>query len=256
MTKFVYNPLAVQPGGGNVVSSRTSAYNSGILVGGEYAPIFPAAASSYTLRFTRLGTYTIVCLVHPGMAGKVVVKGLNARVPSPARARATANAQMAAGFAKAAALESTKVPAGTVYAGIGGTETLLSFLPGSIMVKAGQSVKFEVKSPSEAHTVTFGPPSFLVSFSSATDFIPFAPGDPNQVRPFDIYGSDPPGADGSYTYTGATMHGDGTFSTPVLDEDSNTPNPSSATIKFTVPGTYNYVCLLHPFMTGTVVVTP
>ncbi|MEA2146847.1 MAG: hypothetical protein QOG59_2434, partial [Solirubrobacteraceae bacterium] len=33
-----------------------------------------------------------------------------------------------------------------------------------------------------------------------------------------------------------------------------TPNPVSAQIKFTQAGTYHYICLIHPFMQGTVVV--
>ncbi len=52
------------------------------------------------------------------------------------------------------------------------------------------------------------------------------------------------------------MHGDGTFSTPVIDGDPNSPPGTIAKIKFTVPGTYNYFCQIHgPAMAGTVVVT-
>ena len=31
------------------------------------------SSGSYTVRFTRAGTYSYVCTIHPGMAGKVVV---------------------------------------------------------------------------------------------------------------------------------------------------------------------------------------
>ena len=33
-----------------------------------------------------------------------------------------------------------------------------------------------------------------------------------------------------------------------------TPLPASGQIKFTAPGTYHYVCLIHPFMRGTIIV--
>jgi plastocyanin len=256
LTKFLYNPLVFQPGGGTTVTSRTATYNTGVLVGGDFAPVFPGVPSNYTLTFNKVGTFTIVCLVHPGMAGKVVVKRQSARVPAPARAKVTANTQIAAGFVVTAGLASTSVPANTVYAGVGGNQTLLSFLPRSITVPAGTTVTFETKSPTEAHTVLFGPMSFLGPFMGATDMLPFTAGSPNQVFPFNVYGSDPAAADGSYTYTGATMHGDGTFATPVIDLDPNSPPGTSVKVKFTVPGTYTYFCQLHgPAMAGTVVVT-
>ena len=255
LRKFINNPLVFLAGGGNTVSNKTSVYNSGVLVGGELAQVFPSAPSNYTFTFNRIGTFAVVCLIHPGMAGKVVVKRQAARVPSPANARVTANTQIAAGFVKAGALASTAVPANTVYAGVGGTETLLSFLPGSITVPAGTAVTFENKSPSEPHTILFGPKSFLGPFIGATRLFPFAPGDPNQVIPFNVYGSDPAAADGSYTHT-PTMHGDGTFSTPTIDTVALSPPPSSVTIKFTVPGTYTYFCQIHgPAMAGSVTVT-
>jgi plastocyanin len=249
--KFVYNPLVFSPGGGHAVRNRTSVYNSGVLT-----PIVPGGPTTYTFSFPKIGTYSYVCLIHPGMTGKIVVKGQSARVPSPASARATARAQIAAGWLKATALASTQVPANTVYAGIGGRDTLLSFLPSSITIKAGESVTFENMSPTEVHTMLWGPTSFLNPFIAATDLFPIPPGAPNQVIPFSIYGSDPPAADGSYTYT-PTMHGDGTFSTPIIDDDPNIPFLSSAVVKFTVPGTYTYFCQIHgPSMAGTVTVTP
>ena len=51
-----------------------------------------------------------------------------------------------------------------------------------------------------------------------------------------------------------TSHGNGFANTGVLDQDSPTPPASSATITFNAPGTYHFICLIHPFMHGTVVV--
>jgi plastocyanin len=41
----------------------------------------------------------------------------------------------------------------------------------------------------------------------------------------------------------------------VLDTSSATPLPSSNAVTFTAPGTYQFYCLIHPFMHGTVTVT-
>ena len=51
-----------------------------------------------------------------------------------------------------------------------------------------------------------------------------------------------------------TSHGNGFANVGALDRDSGTPLPPSGTIKFTQPGTYQFICLIHPFMHGTVVV--
>ena len=39
-----------------------------------------------------------------------------------------------------------------------------------------------------------------------------------------------------------------------MDQDASTPLPASNTITFTKAGTYRYICLVHPFMHGTIVV--
>lgn len=53
----------------------------------------------------------------------------------------------------------------------------------------------------------------------------------------------------------ATSHGDGFANTGVLDRDPTTTTiPSSGKIQFNSSGTYRYICLIHPFMRGTIVV--
>ena len=50
----------------------------------------------------------------------------------------------------------TKPPAKTVYAGIGGKTTLLSFVPLKLTVKTGTTVNFINKAPSEPQTSRSG----------------------------------------------------------------------------------------------------
>ena len=54
-------------------------------------------------------------------------------------------------------------------------------------------------------------------------------------------------------YTG-TNHGNGFFSTGILDANPGATQPSSFAVKFTKAGTYNFQCLIHPFMKGQIVV--
>ncbi|HET7380438.1 MAG TPA: hypothetical protein VFJ24_10390, partial [Gaiellales bacterium] len=51
-----------------------------------------------------------------------------------------------------------------------------------------------------------------------------------------------------------TSHGNGFANTGGLDQDPTTPLPASARIMFTSPGTYHYICLVHPWMQGTIIV--
>ena len=51
------------------------------------------------------------------------------------------------------------------------------------------------------------------------------------------------------------QHGNGFFNTGVLDRDNATPlNPGEARVTFNTAGTYNYICLIHPDMKGSIVV--
>ena len=250
LTKLIYNGLAFGPVGDRVVDD-TLVHNSGALT-----PDQSGKPGTYTFEFPRRGTYQLVCLLHPGMQGTVVVKGKRAHVASPAVQRAKANKQIAAGWEKAKALDDTSVPANTVYMGVGGKETLLDFLPATQTVPAGTVVDFVAKAPSEPHNAEFGPLDWILPFNAATDLVPTGPGSPNQGAPFFFYGSDP-AVDGVYTYTGATQHGNGVFATPLADEEDATPLPNSFKVRFTTPGTYHFICQLHgPDMAADIVVTP
>lgn len=255
--KFIYNPGLFAPSGDNVVDDK-QVHNSGAFGGDEQGN-----PGKVTFRFPKPGSYRLVCLLHPGMEGRVVVKPRRAKnVASPAQARARANAQIAAAWERAKALDDVDVPANTVFMGVGGKETLFGFLPSSLEVPAGTVVEFVTEAPSEVHNALFPNPEglpWLRDFLAATNFEPAGPAAPNQVQPFFIYGSDPAGDDGVYTFAGATQHGNGVFATPLADDQPGDPPNGLAhsyRVRFTQPGTYDFICQLHPFMTGEIVVTP
>jgi plastocyanin len=76
------------------------------------------------------------------------------------------------------------------------------------------------------------------------------PGQPNQVTPVFVYGTDPT----PYNYDG-TNHGNGFFVTPLRDGIPGAL-PNASRITFPQPGKYHYICFLHgPDMAGDIVVT-
>jgi plastocyanin len=200
-----------------------------------------------TVKFTKAGTYKYYCDVHPGMIGYVVVKPKTASVPTAKQDTAAVTKQVIADVKAAKKLAATKPPANTVDLGesaSGGLE-LFGMFPATLQVNAGTVVTFTMSKRSfETHTATFGPASYLLPLAKAFASAPTIP--PNAAYP-----SDPVQP---LTLT-PTSHGNGFANTGVLDNDPATaPIPSSAKIDFTTPGTYHFVCLIHPFMHGTIVV--
>jgi plastocyanin len=249
LPKFVYNGAAFAPIGGKTVTKGVPVSSGALSPAGPKAP--PAKA---TYTFPKAGVFTLLCNVHPGMKVSVVVKPAGTPVPAtPTQVTSKALSDINAAFAKAKVLAAKPVPANTVYAGIGGATTILSFYPQVLTVKAGTKVKFVNLAPSEVHNVAFGPKAYLLGFSKKTDFLPAGPTSKNQVTPVFPYGTDPKSA---YTFDG-TNHGNGFFQTQLLAGSSAIPLPRSVSVTFTKPGTYHYICFLHgPDMNGTIRVTP
>ena len=247
--KLAYNPQAFGPFGPKTISGKTPA-SSGAL--SPRGPKAPPATATYT--FPRPGSYKLVCTLHPGMEARIVVKAAGAAVPkTPAQVQAQALlAQTKAWDKGKALLASTKVAPNTVAMGVGVKTTLLAFLPKVLRVKAGTTVSFPNKSPSEVHNLVFGPPKYVEKIQRQTDLFPEGPKSPNQVAPFLPFASDPK----PHTYSGKTMHGNGFF---VSELTSGAPIglPRSSRVRFTTPGTYKFFCWIHgPDMGGTIVVTP
>jgi plastocyanin len=139
----------------------------------------------------------------------------------------------------------SKIPAHTVRVGLSapGLE-LYNMFPGTLTVKRGTVVTFSMSPQSyEAHTATFGPAKYLNGLAKAFEApkIPGAaafPSDPTQPL-----------------VLSRGSHGNGFANTGVIDMDRSTPtNPTSSKIEFAQTGTYHYICLIHPWMRGTIVV--
>lgn len=209
-----------------------------------------------TVKFTKAGTYTYYCDIHPGMKGSVKVVSKSSSVPSAASDKAAVKRQLSSDLKTAAKLPKTIVPAGTVSvggSGPGGVE-FYGMLPGTTTVKTGTTLTFQMSAASyEDHTATFGTDNPEVPPSQAGYLGKLAqtfqgPG------PFDPIATYPSDTGGTPVTLNPTTHGNGFWNSGVMDRSSATPLPPSGRVTFDTPGTYDFYCLIHPFMHGKVVV--
>jgi plastocyanin len=198
------------------------------------------------VKFAKAGTYKFFCDVHPGMIGSVVVKPKGKAIPSATQDAAAQTAQVTTAVKQAKKLVALKQPANTVSLGVSASSgiELFAMFPATLTVKPGTTVTFRMSAKSrEVHTATFGPVSYLKPLAKS-----FGPGP--GISPIAAYPSDP-----TQPITESTSsHGNGFANTGILDSDPVTPIGPSSKIDFTTPGTYHYVCLIHPFMLGTIIV--
>ncbi len=206
------------------------------------------APKPFNVKFTKPGVYKYFCDIHLGMVGYVVVKPKGKPVPTAKQDAAALTTQVTGDLQTAKNLAKTKVAADNVSLGEaapGGVE-LFTMFPASLTVKTGTTVTFSItKNSREVHTATFGPMPYLGALAKG---LFSAPGPTAQAA----YPSSPT----QPILLDPTSHGNGFGNIGIVDTDPTSPNPSSGKVTFTAPGTYNFICLVHPFMHGTIVVTP
>jgi len=202
-------------------------WNSGAL-----APaVAPAGAKQVSVKFDESvapGSYTYACILHALMGGSITVVSAEDSRDTP-EAAATSGAKAAAdAAAAAAAIPDPAVPApGNVVAGWSSSLAAINrFFPGVAEIKAGDTVTWKGTSDYEPHTITFEPP-----FTN--------PEDPRAVPPAGTR------TGGNYTagFTNSGFIGPKPFPTDTFS------------LRFPKAGNYDYVCVLHPGMAGTVKVT-
>jgi plastocyanin len=205
-----------------------------------------------TVKFTKAGTFTYYCDVHPGMKATVQVKAKSKSIPSAKAHAKRIKDQTDAALTTAKKLTKATAPANTVdlgVAGKGGVE-LFAMVPAQQTVAVGTTLTFQMSQGTfETHTATFGPgsiedPSTFIgkiakSFEGAT------------IDNAGVYPSEQPGTPNALT---PTTHGIGFWNSGALDRSAATPLPPAAQLTFAAPGTYTFHCLIHPFMKGTVTV--
>jgi plastocyanin len=174
----------------------------------------------------------------------------------------------------------------TVRVGAGGAVAPLTwFFPKNANIKVGETVEwYNPTSVAEPHTVTFTfgdeVPAIDAPFivSNTTEFAPLVPG--SNVEPFSIPGENgtnivvaanarswnptvidadgnvtylPP--NGNYTITGTEQYVSSGFLWPQGQAPPGLPPIEKFSVTFANEGTYDYICILHPWMAGQVNVT-
>jgi plastocyanin len=210
-------------------------------------PFVPPDEFSYALTFTKPGAYGYVCLLHAGMRGEItVLPAAVALLETPEQAHARGQAAITPVLAQIRAdAAAVRVEAG------GGTYAVLAgsangtgasanlFLPGALSVKRGDTVLWTRADSFNAHSVTFpgagNAPPDLIEARMRPDGTPLLvqPAAAGARSPGTSYAGEGPANSGIMTLLGTTY---------LLQFDAP-------------PGTYDYLCLLHPEMKGTITVT-
>ena len=236
------NPALLPKGPMNVSYNGTKRAESGFFLGKGAAPAF-------NVTFTKAGVYKVFCDLHYGMSGTVAVLPKAKPVPSAAQMKAAIAKQLLGDMKALRAAAKIKPAKNTVSVGSsgpGGSE-LFAMFPATLHVKAGTVVTFSIsRDTREVHTVTFGSKAYLAKLAGGLLADPL-------LTQQDLYPSDPPAA--GPIVVSPTSHGNGFANVGGLDRESVTPLPASGKVLFTTPGVYHYICLIHPFMQGTIIVS-
>jgi plastocyanin len=208
----------------------------------------------FNVKFTKTGSFTYHCDLHPGMTGVVKVAPKRDGIPSAKTDNKTVAAQIKRDLKVAKDLASSAPPPGNVAVGPSGKHgvQLYTMLPATQTVAAGTTVKFSIPTLSfDAHTATLGPGdpdkepnSYLGQIAAHFANDPVTPGEA-------LYPSEPPG---TLANLSPTLHGNGFWSSGVMTGNGAFGLPGSNSVTFTTPGTYQFYCLIHAFMKGQIVV--
>lgn len=223
-------------------ATLTATYN-----GTGFLNTFLWKGSTATVTYTSPGAFGVICVIHPGMAATVNVVATGAtttQAEADTKAAATRTAILGAvdsleqatkarvtetkrsdGTSRWDIFTNSVQPPGPQPGGGTGYLELMRFVPPSLSIGAGDTVKWTATAP---HTVTF----------------PATGQDPTTIDPF----TTPPTT--SAMYDGKSLYNSAMLATGAPGV------PSTFALTFPSPGTFSYVCALHQFLgqTGTIVV--
>jgi plastocyanin len=221
----------------------------------------PGKPKPFVVKFTKKGSFTYYCDIHPGMKGVVHVVAKGAKVPAARADAAAVKKQVNSALAVANQLTKRVAPTGTVVVGGSGKGNVeyYAFTGPAAPIKVGTTVTFQMgKGSEEIHTAS--------TDTAASSTAPPQP--PNSdipspylaklastfqgAGPFDPVATYPSEAPGTPASLSPSLHGNGFWNTGVIDTDKSTPSPASGAVRFDTPGSYTFYCLVHPFMHVTI----
>jgi plastocyanin len=236
-----FNPAATMPVGGSTYDG-SAMVGSGLLNKGD----------TYSLTFAKAGTFTYLCAIHLGMGGTVNVvdngQGVDTQAAIDARRTAQVNADVANLAVPAIMANVGELPAEGAAAGIAagvenGQADIQRFFPRRVSIHQGEAVTWIWKTKETPHTVTFlggGPAPDLVTALPQSDGPPRLMLNPVVLAP---------------AGNASDWNGSGYLNSGFVQPMPGEPTPTF-TVRFEAAGTYDYVCLLHEGMVGTIEVQP
>jgi plastocyanin len=242
-----FNPALLPPGafGKKLSYNGSKRVASGLPLAEKLKPV--------TVTFKKVGRHTYYCNIHPGMKGTVTVRPKGKRVPSKAADRKAVKRQVASSIKTAKTLPKATPPANTVNVGVAGKggEELFAFVPSEMTVPTGTTLNFRMSPGSyDLHTATAGPGNPESEPSSYLGEIAASFQSPS-FDPRAVYPSEQPPAIATLT---PALHGNGFWNSAVMDTAAGTPLPAANSVTFGAPGSYDFWCMIHPFMKATVTV--
>jgi plastocyanin len=197
------------------------------------------------------GTYNFFCQLHgPDMGGTLTIADKATKVKTPSEVAAEATTELKADAAKLAKAAAAVQAATADKAVAGAFEEsfqeggIAAFGPASISIPVGGSVTWTIFGP---HSIFFNAPASAQSFRSAA---PDGSVHLNQKAAAPAGGPGAPQKAGLFdggTFDGVAAHSSGL----VL---SFPPDLYKYKLTFSKPGTFQYICTVHPDMKGTVTV--
>ena len=201
---------------------------------------------TYTVNFPTAGNFKLVCLVHPSMTGAVHVLGLSEILPHDQafynreadneRTELLSDGSRFEGRGTATAArtstDAVSTGIGEIVATGGGAQmvSVVRFLPGTTVVRVGDTVEWTNLDPETPHTVTFGI-------------------DPaNPVPPSAGVTVDSDGAEHAVLSSPGANVNSGFIVAARQDRTGLAQSPLGVTrfrVTFTSPGTFDYFCALH-----------
>ena len=209
----------------------------------------------FTVTFKTTGKFTYYCNIHAGMKGVIDVKAKSKSIPSKKSDKKALKRQLNSSLEISKRLPAAKPPSNTINVGVAGKggEELFAFVPDALTVPSGTVLRFRMSpGTKDVHTATTGPgnpetepDSYLGQVAAGFNAVPF---DPRAVYP-----SETPGSPAASLTPG--LHGNGFWNSGAMDGSNKTPAlPASQLVKFGAPGTYQFYCMVHPFMHATITV--
>ena len=240
--RLLINPQVAFPDG-RAEYDGTGLANSGL-------DVLRMESGPYSLKFTTAGSYEYVCAVH-GVVMKATVNVVDEIVPNDAAAyEAMAQQEFAAvieaGKAAAAELEAKVATPATggpttwdVAAGAGGLtqSRVMRFIPETVTIKVGDTVRWTDQSIGEPHTVTF-----LGGEEQPEDTLiePQEGGPPKLIQSYQTFLPQ-----GENTFDGTGYHNSGFLGLPPEIGEMFGLLGDVYELTFTAAGEYPYYCILH-----------